>query len=466
MRAARSWHPRGRVAEVPAPESCRTTPTVREVRTLLLFTRDLRVHDHPALYAAWQGSDDVVPLFVLDPRFLGTRPNRERFLLECLVDLDRSLTSLGGRLFVRQGSVVEQTMAFATSSGCSAVFIGGDVGAYARRRERELETECARAGIAFRRFPENAVVEPGGLARRRAAYRVFTPYLRAWSERPRRRIVPIPPRLAVPPDLEPGPRPEPTSVSADALDQPRGGERPGRRRLHAFLGRELGGYTDARDDLAAEATSRLSPYLRFGCLSASEVATRAGSVPGSDAFVRQLAWRDFFLQLLADDPRLAWLSLRDPVGVAHPPVGPEDVFEAWREGCTGLPLVDAGMRQLRREGWMHNRARLVTASFLTRRLGIPWQEGARHFARLLLDADPANNAGNWQWVAGTGVDPRRTRTLNPVRQAKRFDPSGDYVRRYVPELAGVPTPFVFAPWKDPALLRRTGYPAPIVDVPG
>ena len=434
------------------------------MRTLVLFTRDLRVHDHPALYAAWQEGHEVVPLFVLSSVFLGRWPNRERFLLECLVDLDRSLTMLGGRLFVRRGSVVEQTMAVATASGCSAIFIGGDVGAYAPRRERELETECARARIAFRRFPENAVVEPGGLARRRAAYRVFTPYFRAWGERPRRSIVPAPPRLAVPLDLEPGPRPDPSSVSVDALDGPPGGERAGRRRLHAFLGRELAGYADRRDDLAADMTSRLSPYLRFGCLSASEVATRAASLPGSDAFVRQLAWRDFFLQLLAEDPRLAWRSLREPVGVAHPPVATERALEAWREGCTGVPLVDAGMRQLRGEGWMHNRARLVTASFLTRRLGIPWQEGARHFARLLTDADPANNAGNWQWAAGTGTDPRRARTLNPVRQARRFDPSGDYVRRYVPELDGVATPLVFAPWKDPALLRRIGYPAPIVDV--
>jgi deoxyribodipyrimidine photo-lyase len=293
---------------------------------------------------------------------------------------------------------------------------------------------------------------------------MFTPYLRAWGERPRRSLLPVPPRVVVPPDLEPGPRPEPASVSPDALDGPRGGERAGRRRLHAFLGRELSGYADGRDDLAAEATSRLSPYLRFGCLSATEVAARAAPVPGSGAFIRQLAWRDFFLQLLADDPTLAWRSLRDPVGVAPPPVAPQRALEAWREGRTGLPLVDAGMRQLRREGWMHNRARLVTASFLTRRLGIPWQEGARHFARLLTDADPANNAGNWQWAAGTGTDPRRTRTLNPVRQARRFDPAGDYVRRYVPELAGAATALVFAPWKDRALLRRAGYPMPIVDV--
>jgi deoxyribodipyrimidine photo-lyase len=433
------------------------------VRILVLFTRDLRVHDHPALYAASQGSHEVVPLFVLDPALSGRWPNRERFLLESLVDLDRSLTSLGGRLFVRRGDVVEQTMAVASAARCSAIFLGGDVGALAHRREIALEAACARARLALRRFPENAVVQPGGRARP-TAYRVFSPYFRAWGARPRRSILPVPPRLTVPPDLEPGPRPEPASVSADALDGPPGGERAGRRRLHAFLGRELPGYAGGREDLAADTTSRLSPYLRFGCLSASEVATRAASIQGSDAFVRQLAWRDFFMQLLADDPSLAWRSLRDPVGLPSAPVSSERALEAWREGRTGLPLVDAGMRQLRREGWMHDRARLVTASFLTRRLGIAWQEGARHFARLLTDADPANNAGNWQWAAGTGTNPRRARPLNPVRQARRFDRSGDYVRRYVPELAGAPTPSLFAPWKDPALLRRTGYPTPIVDV--
>jgi deoxyribodipyrimidine photo-lyase len=434
------------------------------VRILVLFTRDLRVHDHPALFEASRVASEIVPLFVLDPALLGSSANRDRFLLESLVDLDRSLERLGGCLIVRRGAVVEQTMAAATATGCAKVFLTGDVSAYARRRERDLRAACERSRIALHVFPENAVVEPGGLPRPgRGAYRVFTPYFRAWAERPRRSLVPVPPRLSVP-DLEPGPRADPASVTPDALDVPRGGERTGRRRLHAFLGRELAGYADARNDLAACATSRLSPYLRLGCVSAHEVAARATGLPGAEAFVRQLAWRDFFLQLLAEDPTLAWRNLREPVGIADPPVPPGLALDAWREGCTGLPLVDAGMRQLRREGWMHNRARLVTASFLTRRLGLRWRAGERHFARLLLDADPANNAGNWQWTAGTGTDPRRARTLNPVLQARRYDPTGAYVRRYVRELTDVQPPLVFAPWRDPALLRRTGYPEPIVPV--
>jgi len=236
--------------------------------------------------------------------------------------------------------------------------------------------------------------------------------------------------------------------------------------MHAFLGRALQGYAVGRDDLASEGTSRLSPYLRFGCLSATEVAVRAADLEGSEPFLRQLAWRDFFLQLFAEDPALAWRDMRPSVGVPEPPADADRVIATWRDGLTGLPLVDAGMRQLRREGWMHNRARLVAASFLTRRLGVAWQEGARHFSRLLVDGDIANNAGNWQWAAGTGVDPRRTRTLNPVLQARRYDPNGDYVRRYVSELSNVDAPLIFAPWRDGSLLRRTGYPEPIVEVNG
>ncbi len=436
------------------------------MRILVLFTRDLRVHDQPALFEACRAATEVVPLFVLDPAVLGGSANRDRFLLESLVDLDRSLERLGGRLIVRGGAVVEQAMAVATGAGCAAIFLTGDVSAYARRRERELGAACARARIALRLFPENAVVEPGGLPRARGtAYRLFTPYFRAWTERPRRELVPAPRRLCLPPDLELGPRPDPATVAPDAHDVPRGGEHPARRRLHTFLGRELEGYAAGRDDLAAEATSRLSPYLRFGCVSATEVAARAAGLPGAEAFVRQLAWRDFFLQLLAEDPALVRRDLRRPHAIADPPVAVDRALAAWREGCTGLPLVDAGMRQLLREGWMHNRARLVTASFLTRRLGLAWQLGERHFSRLLIDGDPANNAGNWQWAAGTGTDPRRTRTLNPVLQARRYDPGGAYVRRYVHELSEVEPPRIFAPWKDPSLLRRTGYPEPIVQIP-
>jgi deoxyribodipyrimidine photo-lyase len=437
------------------------------VRTLVLFTRDLRVHDHPALAASTGGEDEVVPLFVLDPALLGRSPNRDRFLRECLEDLDGQLRRLGGRLIVRSGDAAREAAALARASGCERVRVTEDVTAYARRRERELAARCAAAGIAFEAVPGHAIVEPGAVAPAgRDGYRLFTPYHRAWLAAPRRASVPPPRRLRLPDSVDAGVRPPPATVIPTAVDPPRGGERAGRRRLHAFLGRELAGYGMARDALAADATSRLSPYLRFGCISALELAGRATELAGSEPFLRELAWRDFFHQWIAADPTLAWRDLRPATGMERPAVPTDEGFEAWCSGCTGVPLVDAGMRQLLREGWMHNRARLVTASFLTRRLGQPWQRGERHFARHLVDADPANDAGNWQWTAGTGADPRRARTLNPIRQARRYDPEGRYVRRYVQELASVEDPRIFAPWTDRELLRRTGYPEPVIPLLG
>lgn len=239
-----------------------------------------------------------------------------------------------------------------------------------------------------------------------------------------------------------------------------GGETTARKVLRDWLSHAAAEYATAGDDLAADATSRLSPYLHFGCLSPTEVVHRAGdSSEGGAAFVRQLAWRDFHHQVLAARPDAAWADYRDrgirwrtdPDGVA-----------AWCEGRTGLPIVDAGMRQLREQGWMHNRARLITASFLTKSLRVDWRTGARHFSYWLVDADLANNQLNWQWVAGTGNDTRPNRVLNPLRQADRYDPDGDYVRRWVPELAGIDGRGIHRPWRA----GGADYPAPILEFPG
>jgi deoxyribodipyrimidine photo-lyase len=436
------------------------------MRSVVLFTRDLRVHDHPGLVEAVRTSDEVVPLFVLDPALLEVSPNRARFLLEGLIDLDRSLRQRGGRLVLRHGEVARTAIALAAETAADRVFVTADHTALARRRQATLAEGLAAGGIGLRVVGGNAVVEPGDLAPAgRDAYVVFTPYHRAWSHAPRRSVLPAPDRIVVPDEVLSDPLPDPRSVAVEALDLPAGGERHGRDRLEAFLRTRAASYGERRDDMAADATSRLSPYLRFGFVSANEVAHRASRVGGAEGFVRQLAWRDFFGQLLWHDPRLAWTDLREGPELAPPPLDPSQALKLWKEGLTGLPLVDAGMRQLRREGWIHNRARMVVASFLTRRLAIPWQEGARHFVRHLVDGDPANNAGGWQWVAGTGTDPRRSRSFNPVRQARRFDPGGEYVRRYVRELADVPVPLIFAPWKDPALLESHGYPEPVVAVP-
>jgi deoxyribodipyrimidine photo-lyase len=234
-----------------------------------------------------------------------------------------------------------------------------------------------------------------------------------------------------------------------------GGETAGVARAGAWLRSHLRGYgAGGHDAVAADATSRLSPYLHFGCVSARALAVRAQE-RGGEAFVRQLCWRDFYAQILSAQPRTQVDDMR-PRGDRW--LDDPDALAAWKEGMTGYPLVDAGMRQLSEEGWMHNRARMVAASFLVKDLGIDWREGARHFFDLLLDGDIAQNIGNWQWVAGTGVDTRPNRIYNPTAQLKKLDPEGEYVRRYVPELADVPSRAI----AEPGLLAPS-YPGPIVD---
>jgi deoxyribodipyrimidine photo-lyase len=434
------------------------------VRVLVLFTRDLRLHDHPALWEACLAAEDIVPLFVVDPTLVAASGNRARFLAESLIDLDREIAHRGGRLFIRHGDPVDRAAHLAIESGSDSVFVTRDVGAYATSRIERLRTICGAVGIGVREFPGHAIVEPGDVVPAgRRAYRVFTPYLTAWSAAPLRPVLEAPAKVNVPVALDPGRLPEPRSYRPTAVDLPTGGESIARRRLRAFVAKDLRDYGQARDDLAADLTSRLSPYLRFGCLSPTEVATRVGrtrETPSTTAFIRQLAWRDYFRQRLAEEPWMSWRDLRSPQN--EPTQADPAVLEAWKEGRTGVPLVDAGMRQLAREGWMHNRARLVAASFLTRTAGHRWQDGARHFAQHLVDGDPANNAGNWQWVAGTGISARRGRALNPTRQAARFDPAADYVRRYVQELSDLEGDVLLRPQRYEAVLRSAGYPAPVI----
>jgi deoxyribodipyrimidine photo-lyase len=251
------------------------------------------------------------------------------------------------------------------------------------------------------------------------------------------------------------------TATAPSAALPAGGESAARAALAVWLRRGLARYPERHDQVGADGTSRLSPYLHFGCLSPVEVARRAADRPGGEAFLRQLCWRDFHHQVTAAFPAIAREDYRPRGDTWNDDA---TALAAWKEGRTGYPLVDAGMRQLRAEGWMHNRARLVTASFLVKDLHLDWRLGAAHFFDLLVDGDIASNAGNWQWVAGTGNDTRPNRVFNPVRQAQRFDPQGDYVRRWVPELQDVPGAGVHEPWLLEAETRRQlDYPERIVD---
>ena len=432
---------------------------------VVLFNRDLRVRDNPALAAAAR-AERTVPLFVLDEELLGrfAAPSRVAFMLEALRDLDGSLRRAGARLHVRRGDAVAEAIAVARECGATELHAAADWSAFARRREARLRHACAEQRIAFHAHPGTTVVQPGKLAPAGGDhFKVFTPFHRAWDAAPLRPEAPTPRRLRAPAGLASGRLPAAGSLlrASPPPDRASGGEREGLRGMRAFLRAGLATYDDRHDDLAGDATSRLSPYLRFGCVSARNLLAETRSRPGGAAFARQLCWRDFHHQVLAANPSL---PQRDYRHRGDRWSRSRRALDAWREGRTGYPIVDAAMRQLAREGRMHNRARMIAASFLVKDLYLDWRWGARHFWDLLTDGEIANNAGNWQWVAGTGNDTRPNRVFNPVRQAHRFDPEGDYVRRYVRELEALEGAAVHEPWLLEAGRRsRLDYPAPIVE---
>jgi deoxyribodipyrimidine photo-lyase len=433
---------------------------------VVLFTRDLRLHDHPALAGALGDADLVVPLFVLDDTLTKQSANRTAFLLECLRDLDSRVRDRGGALVIARGDPVAETMRIAGEHGASAVYLSTDVTPHGRRREAQLEAACNTQRLALHRCPGVTAI-PADLLRPHGSdhYRVFTPYWRAWQRAPRRAVHSPPRRIRVPKGLARAHVPELRELTDQrpSPDRASGGESAARAHLRTWTASGLHRYDELHDDLAADSTSRISGDLHFGCVSALELVGRLEGREGADAYLRQVCWRDFYHQVLAAFPRLGSDDYR-PSGQRwrHS----EADLAAWQSGCTGYPIVDAGMRQLLREGWMHNRARMITASFLVKNLGLDWRDGAAHFMRWLVDGDVANNFGNWQWVAGTGNDTRPYRRLNPLRQAERFDADGDYVRRYVPELRPIAGGDVHRPWRLDRSTRRTiGYPEPIVDDP-
>jgi deoxyribodipyrimidine photo-lyase len=437
---------------------------------IALFTADLRVHDNPVLRAALENAEGVVPLFVVDAgiRRAGFAvPNRAAFLADSLADLDAALRARGGRLVVRIGDVAEETCRVAAETGAGTVHVAGGASSYATRREDRLRAELANDRRELRVHDDSVTVVPPGtlVPSGKDHFAVFTPYFRRWERVRVRGVLPAPAAVPVPEvgsaGLPPAESLAPGPVSP-AL--PRGGESEGRRKLRSWLAGPLAHYADRCDDLAADATSRLSPYLHFGCVSPTELLhrTREHDGPGALAFVRQLAWRDFHHQVLAARPDAAHRDYRPRHDRWRRDA---EETEAWKEGRTGYPVVDAAMRQLRSEGWIPGRARLLVASFLTKTLYADWRVGARHFLDLLVDGDVANNQLNWQWAAGTGTDTRPGRVLNPLAQARRFDPRGDYVRRWLPELRDLDAPAVHRLARLPDADRAgVSYPAPIVDL--
>ncbi|MFG2923034.1 cryptochrome/photolyase family protein [Streptomyces sp. NPDC048305] len=442
---------------------------------VVLFTSDLRLHDHPPLHAALASADEVVPLFVRDEGVEATgfdAPNRRAFLADCLRDLDAGLRERGGRLVVRAGAVVEEVCRIVTETGAGSVHMAAGVSSFAHRREERLREALESQGCRLRVHDAViTVVAPGAVVPSgpgRDHFAVFTPYFRRWSEEGTRQVFRAPRAVRVPEGPASAALPARNEVSGVSPGLAEGGEEEGRRLFTAWRRDGLAAYEDRHDDLAGDATSRLSPHLHFGTLSPAEVVSRgreAGGT-GAEAFVRQVCWRDFHHQVLAARPASSRSDYRTRHDRWRTGKAAEEDTAVWKEGRTGYPVVDAAMRQLLHEGWMHNRGRLLAASFLTKSLYVDWRTGARHFLDLLVDGDVANNQLNWQWVAGTGTDTRPNRVLNPVTQAKRYDPDGAYVRRWVPELADVAGPAVHEPWKLPRSQRsRCDYPEPVVGLP-
>lgn len=428
---------------------------------LVWFRSDLRLGDNPAWAAATRSHERVVALFVLDPvLWEGAGARRRDQLAAHLRALDHGLRSGGGRLRVRRGDPRELVPAEAGAVGAARVFWNDDVTPYAVRRDAAVAAELpGRVEAWSGRFvhaPGRVLTGDGG------PFRVFPPFYRRWRETPWE-LWPAPGSARVDGDAGDG-----IPEAGPPLMEP--GEAGAESRLESMLDR-VDRYHEERDRPDLDTTSRLSADLHFGTIGPRAVVRRVeGPGPGREAFVRQLAWREFYAHLLAAFPHTRLRAMRpeyDGVAWRRDPEG----LAAWAEGRTGYPFVDAAMRQLRAEGWIHNRARMVAASFLVKDLLIDWRLGERHFLRWLVDGDVAQNVGNWQWVAGSGADAAPYfRILNPVTQGRRFDPAGDYVRRWVPELSRLTGPAVQAPWQAaPEVLVAAGvelgvsYPAPIVD---
>jgi deoxyribodipyrimidine photo-lyase len=455
-------------------------------RAVVWFRRDLRVADHPALLAALDAADQVVPVFVVDRDLLDggpSGPNRRAFLHGALQALARDLEALGGRLLVLEGDPVTVIPALARQAAADTVWCSREHTPYARRRDTAVERALRADGRALHPMPGVYLSDFDELRTTDGnPFRVYSPFARAAKAAAWDDPLPTPSRVPFPEDLTTGGLGAGPGVfdldGAVEITPP--DPAVALERLRWFVDQRVDRYGRARNFLGTDGTSRLSPYLRFGLVSPRQVAAatgrrgRAGEHPRKagdrETFVNELLWRDFYGYVLYHQPESAWEHMRPEFarfGFEDDPEG----LAAWREGRTGYPLVDAGMRQLTGQGWAHNRARMVVASFLTKHLLVDWREGASFFLQHLMDGDLPSNNGGWQWVAGTGTDAAPYyRIFNPVTQAGKFDPDGDYIRRWVPELSKLQPPAIFAPWTaTPGDLQAAGvrlgvdYPHPIVD---
>lgn len=436
--------------------------------SVVWFRRDLRVRDQPTFLAA--GDEPTLALFVLDPALLGpSGAARSTFLYRNLRALDEAL---GGRLLVVRGDPADVVPRVARAVEAGQVHVAADFGPYGATRDDAVEKALTDDGRELVRSGSPYAVAPGRVTKGDGEpFKVFTPFRRAWAEHGWRApagtdagtvewLDPVdedggPRRVAIPDD--------------DAVDAtlPDAGEEAALTRWRDFLDGGVGEYAAARDRPDEPGTSRMSPYLKYGLIHPrtmlADLARRRSA--SADTYTTEIAWREFYADVLFRRPDSARGNYDRAFDALPLETGEaaDEAFRRWQEGTTGFPIVDAGMRQLREVAWMHNRVRMIVASFLVKDLHLPWWRGARHFMQLLVDGDLASNQHGWQWTAGSGTDASPYfRVFNPITQGEKFDPDGEYVRRYVPELRDVPGKQVHQPWKLPGG-PPAGYPEPMVD---
>jgi deoxyribodipyrimidine photo-lyase len=451
--------------------------------TIWWIRRDLRLNDNQALAAAAASGGPVTPVFILDPNLLGSAyvgEKRVAFLFASLRALERDLVKSGNRLIIRSGDPLEVLPLLLSELEADEIHAEEDFSPYARRRDSELSKR-----LPLKLHPGLTVFPPGMIEKKSGGpYTVYTPFRRAWeglSPPTIGSLLPVPARLEPVINVE-GEQIPPSPEWSGETEFP-AGEQAARERLDAFTSGQnppVYTYNDLRNRVDRDATSKLSPYLRFGMISlreavikaikARETAPNTNARKGAQTWLQELIWREFFINILYHFPNVRGNSFREDYRNIRWR-NDEVEFRAWKEGRTGYPIVDAAMRQLLHTGWMHNRARMVVASFLVKDLLIDWRWGERWFMQQLIDGDPAANNGGWQWSAGTGTDAAPYfRIFNPILQGQKHDPEAVYIRRWVPELRVLPEEYLHTPWEMPeAVQTEVGiklgedYPRPIVD---